>query len=193
MNKLFSCFYIAYIFIIVLLAFDSYAYQVIDYNDLYRSEILDISIQEPYNFFGGINSIQPNCDIFDLSDLLSYLIASMLDVLDSHKYTVKILLEEEKVAGFIIFKIDSDLLNGVNFVGINGLAISDKYRQRGYGRALLSHVINIAKVSADIKYIHLTVNVNNLPARRLYVSEGFTEATYTVINNIESISCYKYL
>lgn len=193
MNRGFVDIKIFLIFIIALFAQNIYGYKIVDYNDLYRADVLDISIQEPYNFFAGIGSIQPTCDIFDLSELLSSLIASMLHILDFNEYTIKVLLEDEKVAGFVIFKTALDQTNNVNFIGINGLAISEKYRKRGYGRALLNYVITSANSLPDIKYIYLTVNVNNLPARNLYDSAGFIEVAYRLVNNTESILCYKYL
>ncbi len=60
---------------------------------------------------------------------------------------------------------ESELLN---------IAVSDKYRRRGYGYALLSHAVETA-LSCNSSVVYLEVRSSNAPARRLYSRFGFTD------------------
>lgn len=54
------------------------------------------------------------------------------------------------------------------------LSVAANWQGRGYGRVLLHHFMSLAR-DGDCNFISLEVRPSNLPAIRLYQSEGFRE------------------
>lgn len=78
----------------------------------------------------------------------------------------KLLLIDEKVAGFAEFKIvegEADL---------QMIALKKEYQNKGYGKLFLSKLINELK-EKGIEYVYLEVSEKNLPALKLYEKLGF--------------------
>jgi len=73
------------------------------------------------------------------------------------------------------------LIKKDNKVYIANFGILPQYRQRGYGKLLLRHMLNIAH-SLGFNEIYLKCDSNNVAAVKLYKSEGF--------NSLET--CYEY-
>ncbi len=78
----------------------------------------------------------------------------------------KLLLIDEKLAGFAEFKIvegEADL---------QMIALKKEYQNKGYGKLFLSKLINELK-EKGIEYVYLEVSEKNLPALKLYEKLGF--------------------
>ena len=54
-----------------------------------------------------------------------------------------------------------------------GMAVDIEYRKRGIAAKLLDMAIQFAKDEMKVKLVQLSVEANNLPARKLYESRGF--------------------
>ncbi|GEM_PF-374019 len=66
------------------------------------------------------------------------------------------------------------LINKDNKIYIANFGILPKYRNRGYGKLLLRHIINIAHSLGNDK-IYLKCDEENVDAIKLYLSEGFND------------------
>lgn len=55
-----------------------------------------------------------------------------------------------------------------------GMAVSGTATGRGVGRALVERILQIAKADGKLYQVALTVSEHNEPARRLYISCGFS-------------------
>ncbi|MCP5322631.1 MAG: ribosomal protein S18-alanine N-acetyltransferase [Candidatus Paracaedibacteraceae bacterium] len=73
---------------------------------------------------------------------------------------------QNNLTGFIAVSImidESEILN---------LAVHPDHQQKGIGKALLTHTIQVLK-NQQIKKIFLEVDITNIPAQRLYQHTGF--------------------
>ena len=78
------------------------------------------------------------------------------------------LMSDENIAGYAMYSFlfeEGELLN---------VAIDPALRGRGFGDALLSHVISSASES-KVENLFLEVRASNAPARSLYRKHGFEE------------------
>ncbi len=57
---------------------------------------------------------------------------------------------------------------------LHNVEIKEKFRNKGYGKELMTHILNVVK-SKNYKSVQLMVKENNLFAVRLYSSFGFKE------------------
>lgn len=77
-------------------------------------------------------------------------------------------IEDGKVVcfgGFSAVLDEADILN---------IAVKEEYRRKGYARALMISLIDVAK-GLGVKKMTLEVRADNLPAVNLYESLGFTQ------------------
>ena len=79
-----------------------------------------------------------------------------------------LLLVEEGIVGFLNYHHFLDEMEIFN------LAIASEAKQKGYGRYLLTQLIQRA-VEQEVSQILLEVRVSNQPARKLYENHGFEE------------------
>ena len=77
---------------------------------------------------------------------------------------------DEKIMGYC-FSVDME-----NMLHVLNLAVNPAFRRMGIARRLIYEMSEFAKNSHK-NAILLEVRVNNLPARSLYLSMGFTSAT----------------
>lgn len=75
-----------------------------------------------------------------------------------------------EVAGYAVLMI------GVHEAHLLNLSIALDWQGKGYGRALLLHLVAIAR-DCEAAHIFLEVRPSNAAARRLYAAEGFQEIT----------------
>ncbi len=80
----------------------------------------------------------------------------------------KILLIDEKIAGFAEFKIVEDEAD------LQMIVLKKEYQKKGYGKLFLSKLINELK-EKGIEYIYLEVSEKNESAFNLYKKLGFKE------------------
>jgi len=59
--------------------------------------------------------------------------------------------------------------------GVFGIAIDDRHRGRGHGRAALEQTLEAARADGRLDKVVLYVAADNAPARALYTSAGFSE------------------
>lgn len=85
------------------------------------------------------------------------------EILKENALFLVALLDEEP-AGYI----SGDIVAGE--VYINNIAVSEKFRRQGVGKALLSEFVSQLR---DNDFITLEVRVSNAPARSLYEKLGF--------------------
>ena len=72
-----------------------------------------------------------------------------------------------KIVGF------AGIWKAVDDVHITNIVTANKFRRQNIGSLLLSYLIELVKHEYDISSITLEVNVNNIPAQRLYEKYGF--------------------
>jgi ribosomal protein S18 acetylase RimI-like enzyme len=56
---------------------------------------------------------------------------------------------------------------------LTGIYVAPEFRRRGVGAALLDAAVAHARALPGLRYVRLTVNASNQPARVLYESRGF--------------------
>ncbi|MPM85852.1 Mycothiol acetyltransferase [bioreactor metagenome] len=104
-------------------------------------------------------------------------------------YVIK---SQDKTIGYCMYYLKPEL----SFKGLRkksvifSIAIDKEFRNRGFGRKLLKESIKEMKIN-NVSAIFLYVNVNNVPAVKLYEKTGFT-----ILNEVENICgknerCYK--
>jgi RimJ/RimL family protein N-acetyltransferase len=59
--------------------------------------------------------------------------------------------------------------------GVFGIAIDERHRGRGHGRAALEQTLDAARADGRLDKVMLYVAADNAPARALYASAGFRE------------------
>jgi len=79
-----------------------------------------------------------------------------------------VLLLEEKIVGYIV------LWDYGKSLHIANITVHPEHRRKGLGRFLIRFAKGKAK-ERGIKFLSLEVRKSNLPARKLYESEGFIE------------------
>lgn len=76
--------------------------------------------------------------------------------------------ETNKIVGYAVWETNTRIEEG----HILNLAIQADDRRKGKGKMLLSHIVAHLKANS-IRVCHLEVRASNMPARRLYESNGF--------------------
>ena len=107
-----------------------------------------------------------NINISDFDDFWN--LSNLEDDLSSEKSKWYIMKIENEIIGFVGIKViidEADIMN---------IAIAKKFRHQGFGKKLLSYIIDSCK-QENIKQINLEVNENNIPAINLYKSFNFIE------------------
>lgn len=61
----------------------------------------------------------------------------------------------------------------VDDIHITNIVVHKKLRNQNIGSIILSNLIEIAKENKDKKSLTLEVNINNIPAQKLYEKFGF--------------------
>lgn len=89
--------------------------------------------------------------------------------LPDRKYHVRLVAKDkQKIVGYTFLS----LLPLVPSVGYFGIAVDDKYRGMGIGKALISHLFAVAQ-KRGVHEVHLNVLKKNTPAVHLYQKLGF--------------------
>ena len=76
--------------------------------------------------------------------------------------------ETNKIVGYAVWETNTRIEEG----HILNLAIQADERRKGKGKMLLSHIVAHLKANS-IRVCHLEVRASNMPARKLYESNGF--------------------
>jgi len=92
--------------------------------------------------------------------------------LDTADGTLLVLWAHDRIAGFC--KLEPKALNGYRHVIVLRIALLKPYRYKGLGRHLLDAGVDWARTHG-FRRIELTLNTNNLVARKLYDRSGFTQ------------------
>ena len=79
-------------------------------------------------------------------------------------------VRNDEVPGYIFFKGEPDINEGY----IEFLGVAPEWRGKGIGRGLLQAALETIFAHPAIPRTHLTVNADNLAARKMYDSFGFT-------------------
>lgn len=84
------------------------------------------------------------------------------DLFENNKFNTYVILEKNKVTGFVVLKRDS--FEGANRVGeIVWLAVDKKYRRRGLGKKLVEYIEEYARRN-DIRKLYVKTSTNNKKA-----------------------------
>lgn len=83
-------------------------------------------------------------------------------------YTAQTLLEGEEIIGYSLMMLVLDEAHLLN------LSVAKTYQKQGFGRALLEHMVDVAK-SKQMANMFLEVRQSNLSAIALYENMGFNE------------------
>ncbi len=187
------------LFIVLVLPTFLFSAQITNYKPEYRDAILDISFHDPELFFPGYKQClrSPNFS----KEMFSEVVKDALE--DANKKTL-VLLEENTVVGFVTFfktreKCIQDFQNNprckdwtiekikkaipglkdtkeacVSFAKIESIAVSKKFRRRGFGKILLDKTFDyITNEWSTLGYVVLDVVNDNQPAQKLYTQFGF--------------------
>lgn len=92
--------------------------------------------------------------------------------MDTANGTILALWTHARIAGFC--KLEPKSLNGYRHVVVLRIALLKPYRYKGLGRHLLEASVDWARVNG-FRRIELTLNINNLTARKLYDRSGFSQ------------------
>ncbi len=86
---------------------------------------------------------------------------------------INVLRVENKVAGFVTYYMMKDGVTAhILFLGVHR-----EHRRKGYGRQLMTHIMNeIKQLPSAPQRIHILTRVQNTKAQDLYTSLGFQEA-----------------
>ena len=113
-------------------------------------------------------------------------------------FTILLAIKDNDVVGVITVECSDIIINGKkeNHPVISNLIVSKKMRRKGIAKLLTTRAEKIAK-SFDYKEIYLFVNVENIPAIRLYKSRRYKsiddkkEATRIVFekNRFNNVKC----
>lgn len=113
-------------------------------------------------------------------------------------FTILLAIKDSDVVGVITVECSDIVINGKkeNHPVISNLIVSKKMRRKGIAKLLTTRAEKIAK-SFDYKEIYLFVNVENIPAIRLYKSRRYKsiddkkEATRIVFekNRFNNVKC----
>ncbi len=118
-------------------------------------------------------------DLIDLDQLMhelsstSYCNEAILDAIlgdeNSHAYVIR-----EK--GHVVAAGTLCIIHTLEFTNacIESVVVSSKYRDRGYGKELIEHIIDEAK-RFKVQSIHLTSNPKRIAANSLYLGLGFVK------------------
>lgn len=83
-------------------------------------------------------------------------------------YTAETLLRDEEIIGYSLMMLVLDEAHLLN------LSVAKTYQKQGLGRALLEHMVDVAR-SKQMANIFLEVRQSNLSAIALYENMGFNE------------------
>lgn len=94
---------------------------------------------------------------------------AVLQDVNSHAYIIR----EE---GHIVAAGTLCVMHNLEFTiaGVESVIVSSSYRGRGYGKALMAHIIEEAK-KFKVHSIHLTSNPKRVAANKLYQKLGFVK------------------
>ena len=118
-------------------------------------------------------------DVKDL-DLLMHELSSASccneDILDAVLHDVNSHAYIIRDGGHIVAAGTLCVMHNLEFTiaGVESVVVSSSYRGRGYGKALMDHIINEAK-RLKARSIHLTSNPKRVAANNLYQSMGFVK------------------
>lgn len=87
----------------------------------------------------------------------------------SHFYVAKF---DQEYAGFIVLSWSFSISKGLSVLRIDALYSSPKHRNKGVGRKLMQHALDIA-IDNNAARLQLETDDDNAPARNLYNNFGF--------------------
>ena len=93
-----------------------------------------------------------------------YFSSRNIDAIKNHKLTILGIIDDEPIA---YGHIDND--NENNWIG---LCVLDTYHGKGYGKEILSYLIDYIK-SNNINNVKLSVDIDNFKALNLYLKNNF--------------------
>ncbi len=141
---------------------------IVDYDESHKEQIITIALASSQQLFVG-STIRP------LSGCAESI---MIDCLHDQSKIKKIIIDEDQtVVGFIVFFQEKELYLESMKAKIQGLAIAQSHRRKGYARALLHNAEETIKEQwPEITRVELDVNDKNEAARKLYESENFVRS-----------------
>ena len=83
---------------------------------------------------------------------------------------------------YIVAKLNNRIIGfagiwkAIDVAHITNIVTAKTYRNKGIGSIMLDNLIELAQSENDINSITLEVNVNNIPAQKLYEKFGFKNA-----------------
>lgn len=139
-----------------------------DINSLktFYDEIIDWQKDDPYSPEWK-KDIYPNLD-----DIVSHIEENGMYLMEEENTIIRaaaVVLNEDPIyrEGNWKLKTDDDQVAVIHL-----LAINKKYRRKGYSSLLLQNLIRVIKEEGK-KAIHLDTMINNIPAGKLYINNGF--------------------
>lgn len=91
---------------------------------------------------------------------------------DSNQSTFFIYTQNNNIVAFAFGNICAGLESGADYLWINELFVSPKFRKRNIASEMLRFIEKWSK-QQNIKYIACITGVNNAPAQELYKKNGF--------------------
>jgi ribosomal protein S18 acetylase RimI-like enzyme len=136
------------------------------YTPANKQQVLDLVFQDPLLFFAGSSVIAQG--IMTAEQFTSEAKQEMENIFLDPLHIKQLLIKDGEIIGFVSFMETKEI------VWIICLAITNKYRNKGYGKYLLTTTLQtIKELWPAIAQVQLNVNAHNEVARKLYVSAGF--------------------
>jgi ribosomal protein S18 acetylase RimI-like enzyme len=190
-----------------------------NYDISHKDAVMEIVFQDPYNFFCGSDAVTRGfmqheffmaenkkgmeavfADSFKIKKVLikDGHVIGFIDFCKSREMSLeslKLMLEangtpcNEDQLSLIMPTLKRTDAECREFILIECLAVSQKYRGNGFGRTLMRSAIQEIKTAwPELKQVCLNVNATNKVARKLYESEGFvvcpTQPSHLVMMNV---------
>jgi len=95
---------------------------------------------------------------------------------EAHGYQLGYLEEEGKIVAVAGFRVSSNLFVGKHLY-VDDLVTAERARSKGYGKALMSALRNIA-IENNCSYFHLDSGTQRDQAHKFYFREGMTISTF---------------
>ncbi len=102
---------------------------------------------------------------------------------DSNNDIELIMIDEDKVVGYLSLNKCVDLLSGSNYFYVNYVCVREEYRQQGIASSLFEKVFDICR-ELDVSYLELTSNPSRVAAHKLYERLGFSVRETTVFRKV---------
>jgi ribosomal protein S18 acetylase RimI-like enzyme len=100
----------------------------------------------------------------ETSDTFRYYKNRKIDIIKNHILTLVLTNKNDNIIGYAHLDFEEKIWLGI--------CVCENYRGKGFGKKIINYLLEYAK-NNNIKKIHLTVDKDNIIAKKLYEKNGF--------------------